>query len=121
MSGLLDSNIVNALLTISYGVSGGSLTLARPAAALHIRPVAGRVHGQLVAQRLAAMGIPSGAFIAPSPQRDGGFVAAPTTMSSHLCGIGCEVAQGSPTGFVALAVVAVAAAIAVQRWRSRRA
>jgi hypothetical protein len=41
-------------------------------------------------------------------------------MSSHLCGIGCEVAQGSPTGLVAVAVVAVAAAIAVQRWRSGR-
>ena len=66
------------------------------------------------------MGIPSGAFISPSPQRDGGFVAAPTTMSSHLCGIGCEVASGSPIGFVALAVVAVAAAIVVQQWRSGR-
>jgi hypothetical protein len=72
-------------------------------------------------QNLAAMGIPSGAFISPSPQRDGGFVAAPTTMSAHLCGIGCEVAQGSPTGIAALAVVAVAVLIAVRRWRSTRA
>jgi hypothetical protein len=66
------------------------------------------------------MGIPSGAFIPPSPVRDGGFVAAPTTMSSHLCGIGCEVGNGSPSGFLAVAVVAVAAVIAVKRWRTTR-
>ena len=66
------------------------------------------------------MGIPSGAFIPPSTTRDGGVVAAPTTMSSHLCGIGCELASGSPTGLLALALVAVAAAIAAQRWRSAR-
>ena len=64
------------------------------------------------------MGIPSGAFVPPSPVRDTGTVEAPATMSSHLCGIGCEVAHGSPFGlsFVVLALLAVV--IATRRWRS---
>jgi hypothetical protein len=64
------------------------------------------------------MGIPSGAFVPPSPARDAGTVDAPATLSSHLCGIGCEVAQGSPLGlgFVTLAILA--AVIATLRWRS---
>jgi hypothetical protein len=64
------------------------------------------------------MGIPSGSFIPPSSSRDAGTVSAPTTTSSHLCGIGCEVASGSPAGIMAIVIVVVALAIAVQRWRT---
>jgi hypothetical protein len=65
------------------------------------------------------MGIPSGAFVPPSPVRDAGSTEAPTTGSTHLCGIGCEIASGSAFGLTALALVVVAAWIAVRRWRSQ--
>jgi hypothetical protein len=66
------------------------------------------------------MGIPSGAFIPPSPVRAGETVNVPTTMSAHLCGIGCEVASASPIGLTLVAAIAIAIAIAVQRWRPGR-
>ena len=62
------------------------------------------------------MGIPSGAFVPPSPARDAGFVATPTTGSVHLCGFGCEMSSGSAFGLIALALVVVAALIALRRW-----
>ncbi len=67
------------------------------------------------------MGIASGVFVPPSPTRDVAAVTAPGTMlSAHLCGIGCEVAQGSPVGLLAIAMCAVAAWIAYRRWRMGR-
>ena len=61
----------------------------------------------------------SGVFVPPSPTRDAGVVAA--SPADHICGIGCEIAQGSPIGIGLMAALALAAAIAFRRWRSGRA
>ena len=60
----------------------------------------------------------SGVFIPPSPTRDASVVAASPV--DIICGIGCEMAQGSPIGIGLIAALALAAAIAFRRWRSRR-
>jgi hypothetical protein len=66
------------------------------------------------------MGIASGAFVPASPARDAASGHASPSISRPSCGSACDGAEALPVGLGALALIAVAAVIAVDRWRDGR-